>query len=204
MKIEEKSHYIKQYTNDVSIYYYDEVFEGGFSVDVYNIADCEIDFEDAVWSGGFSHDCNYDKKTTAKLYNSWTKSIYDTKQRLIEMGEMAAIAPVEELKAGDCIFCIVPPYDELDVYDYTSYHFFKIKSVTDDKINAEEIQISKYYFCKCKQLTEIKNDDNEWIDHKTLKKYSVHIDEKVYSRAAEILKSLTTKLIAEIKKELSE
>lgn len=70
MKIEEKSHYIKQYTNDVSIYYYDEVFEGGFSVDVYNIADCEIDFEDAVWSGGFSHDCNYDKKTTAKLYNS--------------------------------------------------------------------------------------------------------------------------------------
>ena len=203
MKVESNSHYVryricrgKEYTD---MTHFKEVLEDGYTIDDYTISDCDISFEPSGWHGFSPNNIKPATPVLARYFNRWVKQIEDTKSLLIGFGQGAGISNIDEFKVGDFVFCVIPPYDLEDEYEY---YFLEIVDVFEDKICAKRILIGKYsvaYYGKVIEMTE----EEHYELYRALKNKSVFlIERKIFLRAIEIIRSLTTRLMAEIKHQI--
>ena len=199
MKLEENSYYIQYYINKgaeyASISHYGEVWDNGYTVDVYNIGDSCIYFEDASWNG-VSITLKNKKQILSREFNNWVKEIETTKKLLINMGRNARISYAEDIKKGDSLFCIVPPYDE----EEECYYFLEVIDKDNEKIAVRYLSIDKYYFNYNNSKHTTIEEDN-WLDIPIKAKTAFLIKETVFNKAINIFQQLTKKLISEIKRE---
>lgn len=200
MKIEEDSCYINYFVNKgeeyVALSHYKEVWDNGYTVDDYIIDDSCIYFEDASWNG-VSITLKNKKQILSREFNNWVKEIETTKVLLINMGRNARISYAEDIKKGDFLFCIVPPYDE-EEEEY--YYFLEVVDVDNEKIIVRDLLIDKYYF-KFNHIKDTTIEEDNWLDTPIKAKTAFIIKETIFNKAINIFQQLTNKLIFEIKGE---
>lgn len=203
MKIENNSHFIRYHTgNDggnASMSHYREVWEDGFTVEDFSISPDKVYHEFAGWSGKSPNSFYSGTRIPAKLFNRWVDEINRTKDLLINLGKGTGTATVKELKAGDCVFCIVPPYDPEDEYDSIWYCYLDIVSVNSDYVYAKEIMIDDNYFSYSNEVQKMHKEEEYWLNEAMESNGVQLIDKSVFNRAIEIFKPLTTKIMSEIK-----
>lgn len=203
MKIDDNSYFIKYELRNgeefARINHYGEVWENGYELEYYVINNDSIYYEDASFNGFSTSIDNCWKRILARNFNRWRDEINKSKQNLIDMGKKAGIEIVKELKAGDCVFITVPPYDPEDEYEEVEYSFLEVDSVDNDFVCGKIMLIETNYFDYRYEANTHKGD-NYWIDYALENNNVVRIDKSVCYRAVEDLRRLITKLKSEIKK----
>ena len=200
MKVESNSHYVryricrgKEYAD---MTHFKDVWEDGYTIDDYTISDCDIYFEPSGWHGFSPNNIEPATPVLARCFNRWVKQIEDTKSLLIGFGQSAGISSIDEFKVGDFVFCEIPPYDSDDEYDY---YFLEVVDVFEDKICARMILLGKYSVAYDDEVSE-KTKEEDYELYRALKNKSVFlIEREIFLRAIEIIRSLTTSIMAEIK-----
>lgn len=206
MIVENNSHFIRYRINKkgecASMNHYREVWENGFTVEDFDIRTDGIGFEDAGWNGISPNGFYPGTWITAKRFNSWVDEIKRVKDLLINLGKGAGTATVKELKAGDCLFCTIPPYDPEDEYESVWYCFLDIVSVDSDYVYAKKIMIDDNNFSYDKELHKMRKEEEYWLSEALESNGVQLIEKRVFHRAIEIFKLLTTKIMSEIKEKV--
>ena len=205
MGVEENSYYIRYRINKgreyATLFYYDEIWEDGFSSEEYSISDCHVYYESANWHGISPNSFYNGTRILTRQFQRWVNEIKRTKEKLIQFGKGAGIDTVSKLKEGDCVFCAISPSDSEDKYDEFWFCLFEITSVDDDFIIAKKILIDSNYLYY-KDVTKMRIEE-QYLLSDALKNNSVKlVDKSVFLRAAEIIRLLTKKLMAEIKEKV--
>lgn len=210
MRIEKDLHIIRsRYVKGkecAHISHYTDIWDNGFSVDEYSISDSGIYFEAANHVG-----CSHLMKTPctrilARQSNHWVKEIVMAKHQVINIGKENILSPssVKELKDEDYVFGIDQLCDEEEEFDYdTSYFFFEIKAVNDGTLMVNKLNLTENVFDYRENL-KVTCEEDSWFS-RTLSRGNVFlINSETFLRVVGILKSLTTKLITEIKGQIQE
>ena len=201
MGVEENSYYIRYRINKgreyATLFYYDEIWEDGFSSEEYSISDCHVYYESANWHGNSPNSFYCGTRILTRQFQRWVNEIKRTKEKLIQFGKGAGIDNVSKLKEGECVFCTIPPYDP--EYDKILYCFLDIISINNDFINAKEILIDSNYSYYSKDVKIISFEEEYWLSEALKNNHVKLVDKSVFFRAAEIIRLLTKKLMEEIK-----
>ena len=204
MGVEGNSYYIRYHINkgdeEVTLSHYGDVWEDGYTFEYYSISDCHIYYENASWHGKSPNSFYCGTRILARKFHHWVNEIKRTSEKLIELGKGAEIATINELKEGECVFCKIPPYDP--EYYKVEYCFFEIRSVNDDYITAKEILIGSNYLYYSKDVKKITFEEEYWSRGALKNNHIKLLDKSVFLRAAEIIRQLTKKLMAEIKEKV--
>lgn len=196
MKIEDDTCFVKSYrhTDDEFVFlsHFIEVWDNGYSNDVYTISNDSIYFEDASHNGVDPDSIQAGTYIMKKQYLRWTQQIQHAKETVVKMLQHGAMSLNRPLEVGDIIlYTWIDDEVEHELREENAYYAMRITKIKNDYLFGQCLLIDKHSFNSI--------DENEYKLPCDIVSSSCFITTDAFLTTNDYMRSFCSKLLDEIK-----